>query len=365
MKKRKQLFIKKLLGLLLVMLIIFSCESITTQAATGTALKLSSSRSPIKTYIISTSNISCYTSSSLSVRGTVTAGKSNTAYIAPSDDVYIVQADTKNFKWAKVTYPVGNKRYTAYIALSKLTSNNSSHKKTTASAKVMTYKRANSSTGASSMYISKGESVYLVATSGSYYQVIYPCSGGWRMAYVTKSNYDKYLGGHTNSCKTKSSSSVSSYSLSGNVITLKGKRLYEYPIGTKVPSSSYYFNVNGKSTYVGATQCYGFACYCEQKLYGSCWHTNSSHFPNVNGSVNVKPNASTLKTLITKAGAGAHLRSKNGHSMIIADVTSSGFTVIDANANRNCKVELRTYTWNSYLSSYFGKSGIRFIEIHV
>lgn len=208
---------KKLLSVLLAImtvLTIFSFSTVNAQAATYTAFNQVSSSKPMKTYILSTSNIPCYTSSSLKTRGTVTAGKSSTAYIAPSDDVYVVSVD-KSFKWVKVTYPVGKKRYTAYIALNKITSNNSSHKKTTAAGKVMTYKRANSSTGSSSMYISKGETVYLVATSGSYYQVFYPCSGGWRLAWVTKTNYNKYLAG--SSTTTTTTTKTNSITVTGYV----------------------------------------------------------------------------------------------------------------------------------------------------
>lgn len=189
----KKSFVTRFLSVVLVIMT-FLVSAISTQAASHTAFNQLSNSKPMKTYILSTSNIPCYTSSSLKTRGTVTDGKSSTAYIAPSDDIYVVSVDTK-LKWAKVTYPVGSKRYTAFIALSKITSNNGNHKKTTATSKVMTYKRSNSSTGSNSMYISKGESVYLIATYGSYCQVMYPCSGGWRLAWVTKTNYDKYLGG--------------------------------------------------------------------------------------------------------------------------------------------------------------------------
>lgn len=112
------------------------------------------------------------------------------------------------------------------------------------------------------------------------------------------------------SCKTCYPSSVSSstYSISNNVITLKGVRLYEYPIGSKF-SNSYYCNINGQSVNVKASQCYGFACYIEYKLHGCCWHTSSSHYPNLQGSENVRAlTTSKLKDLITKAGVGAHLR---------------------------------------------------------
>lgn len=226
---------KKLLSVLLAImtvLTIFSFSTVNAQAATYTAFNQVSSSKPMKTYILSTSNIPCYTSSSLKTRGTVTAGKSSTAYIAPSDDVYVVSVD-KSFKWVKVTYPVGKKRYTAYIALNKITSNNSSHKKTTAAGKVMTYKRANSSTGSSSMYISKGETVYLVATSGSYYQVFYPCSGGWRLAWVTKTNYNKYLAG--SSTTTTTTTKTNSITVTGYVSSNKTGTI-------KITGSSSYLN---------------------------------------------------------------------------------------------------------------------------
>lgn len=196
---------KKLLALLLSLITISStlCMATTAQAASSAAFDKITASKPMKTYILSTSNIPCYTSTSLKTRGTATAGKSSTAYIAPTDDVYVVDVDD-SLKWAKVTYPVGSKRYTAYIALSKLTSNNSTHKKTTATGKCNTYKRANSSTGASTMYVAKGDTVYLVATSGSYYQIMYNCSGGWRLAWVTKTNYNKYCGGGGSTSSTTS-----------------------------------------------------------------------------------------------------------------------------------------------------------------
>ncbi len=407
MTHSKQKFSTRVLSIIFMLVSVFTAFSVTQTtalAASATAFKQISSSQPMKTYIISTSNIPCYTSSSLSTRGTVTSGKSSTAYIAPSDDVYVISVDTTNFKWAKVTYPVGSKRYTAYIALSKITSNNSSHKKTTATGKVMTYKRANSSTGSSSMYISKGETVYLVATSGSYYQVLYPCQGGWRLAWVTKTNYNKYLNHTTHSyttgynsshphkqykkcsacgysyytgntkkvtsCTTCYPSTSYSYNSSTGVVTINGVSLTEYKVGTTYTSSRY-ASVNGKTIDMKGWQCIGYARYVQTKLYG-CHEYNSNKFTKLSGS-SISPGsvtASNIKSLVQKAGVGAHLRtgtsSNQKHSMIIANITSTGFTVIDANSsskNPN-KIDIRTYTWKSYANSYFGKQGVAYVYVY-
>lgn len=156
--------------------------------------------------------------------------------------------------------------------------------------------------------------------------------------------------------------SQSSYSISNGVLTVKGVQLWEYPVGSAVPSSSYYFNVNGNSTYVAACQCYGYACYIEHKLYGSCYHTNKSHFPNLSGSVNVYPNANQLKELVQRAGVGAHIRTKGGHSMIVIGYDSNGLVIADANASGDYKVEVRSYSWQEYLNRW--SSGIAWIEVY-
>lgn len=379
---------KKIISILLVVVTLFSICAFSVSAATKVnAFDVLTSSKYAKVYTISKSGKTIpYTSKYLSTRGT-TSGASSSAYIDnASDELYLMDAGiTNGVAWGYVSFPIGSgKRRNAYIKLSAITGANYGNSHTYyASSKGKFYcsPRKGGSTS-SSYYVDSGDKVYLLYTSsssGTYCQIMYPVSGNkWRIAWCTYENVKTYLSGvSSSSAQQKALQSLlnrlknngsSSYSVSNNIVTLKGVELYEYPIGSKVPSSSYYFNVNGKSTYVGATQCYGFACYCEMKLYGSCYHTNSSHFPNLSGSVNVKPNASELKSLITRAGAGSHLRTKsggkNGHSMIIANVTSSGFTVIDANANNDCKVELRTYTWEGFLNSYFGRSGIRWIEYH-
>lgn len=212
--------------------------------------------------------------------------------------------------------------------------------------------RSGPSTGYSVLaYMAKGSSVTVLdnkAKTNGFYHVKYGSKTGYASAsYITF---------------TKPVQS-SSYSINGNLLTVKGVAMSEYRIGSTF-ENVYYANVNGRRVYTGAKQCYGYACYIEHKLYGCCWHTANSHFPNLSGSENVTPNASTLKSLIQRAGVGAHLRTKSGHSMVLIGYTDSGFTVADANANGTNRVDVRTYTWSGYLNTSLGRSGFRFIEIY-
>ena len=163
--------------------------------------------------------------------------------------------------------------------------------------------------------------------------------------------------------------SSSTYSISNNVLTVKGITMSEYKIGSKFENSNY-ANVNGKRIYTGAKQCYGYACYIQHKLYGNCYHTANSRFPNLKGSEKVTPKSDQeLKNLIKSAGVGAHLRtgatvSGGKHSMIVIGITDKGFTIADANSDNTNRVDVRTYTWNQYRKSNFGKQGFRYIEIY-
>lgn len=132
--------------------------------------------------------------------------------------------------------------------------------------------------------------------------------------------------------------------------------------------------INGKTVKLGAIQCFGFARYVQSKVYGYNSYANSSKFTKISGSnVSVSSmSASRVKSLITSAGAGAHIRTKSSaHSMIVTQVTSTGFTVIQANGSNNanysghdaCRIGQSTYTWSSYVSSTYGKRGIEYIEV--
>mgnify|MGYP003296726734 CR=1 FL=1 len=128
---------------------------------------------------------------------------------------------------------------------------------------------------------------------------------------------------------------------------------------------------NGKS--LGAVQCYGFARYVQTKLYGVNSYDAPSKFYKLSGSSVAAGalTASKIKSLVQTAGVGAHIRTGGSqHSMIITNITSDGFTIIQCNGSNNqeysgyyaCRIGTYTYTWNSYVSSTYGQRGLSFIE---
>lgn len=132
--------------------------------------------------------------------------------------------------------------------------------------------------------------------------------------------------------------------------------------------------INGRTVKLGAIQCFGFARYVQSKVYGCNSYTNPSRFKTVSGSSVKAGNltASKIKSHISSAGVGAHIRTAgSAHSMIVTNITSSGFTVIQANGTNNdnysgyynCRIGKTTYTWSSYASSTYGARGLQYIEV--
>ncbi len=178
-------------------------------SASTTGFDILSSSNYAKTYTLSSSGKTIpYTNKNLTTRGTTTYGASSSSYIAnSSDELYIMDVGSINGTyWAYVSYPTSSRRVNAYIPLSALTSNNGSHAKTTSTGKFYCSLREGYSNN-SSYYVVKGDTVYLVATSGSKCQILYPISGGkWRLAWCNSSDYQKYCGSVNNT--TNNSNSV-------------------------------------------------------------------------------------------------------------------------------------------------------------
>lgn len=344
---------KKSLSFILTLVMMFGILCSFSTPASAASIDSKYPKKSITGYILATNNKTAiaYSNKSCTNRiGYIYTGDNCTIQEIYSDGVVKVKCPWTGYKNGRVVY-------------SKLLYffQNTSVSVKTATAKTKCYNKSDLKTSLG--YVYAKDKCYIVGTSGNYYQALVPWNtGGYKLCWVSKSAFSNTS--NYNTSGTNSSSSAS-YSVSNNVVTLKGVSLYEYPIGSTVPSSSYYFNVNGKSTNMKATQCYGYACYVETKLYGCCWHTqkkDKNHFPNVDGSKNIKPTASQFKSLIEKAGVGAHIRTGSGHSLIVASINSDGLTIIDANANWDCKVSLRPYTWSKFLSSY---PSIAFIEHYV
>lgn len=227
---------KKALSLILVMITLCSVIAFPASAASTTAFDILSSSNYAKTYMLSSSGKTTpYTSKHLTTPGTVTYGASSKAYIANStDEIYIIDVGYTNGKyWAYVSYPTSSKRVYAYIPLSTITSNNGSHVKTTSTGKFYCSLRENTATN-SSYYVATGDTVYLVATSSSKYQILYPISGGkWRLAWCSASDYQKYCGSTGTSSNNGSTSDtagmtdVTAY-FAGKTITLQSVQNGKY-----------------------------------------------------------------------------------------------------------------------------------------
>lgn len=204
---------RRILSLVLALITICSVIAIPAFAASTTAFDILSSGNYAKTYTLAGSGKTIpYTNSNLSTRGTVSYGASSSSYIDnKADEIYIMDVGcTNGVYWAYVSYPSGSKRVNAYIHLSAITSNNAGHNKTTSSGKFYCSLRENTS-ASSSYYVAKGDTVYLIATAGSKYQILYPISGGkWRLAWCAASDYQKYCGSTGNSGNSGNSGNTGS-----------------------------------------------------------------------------------------------------------------------------------------------------------
>lgn len=217
---------KRIVSTLLVILTLCSVLAVLASAASTDGFDILTSSKYAKTYTLSTSGRTIpYTTKSLSTRGTVTYGASSSSYIAnSSDELYLMDVGCTNGKyWAYVSYPTSSRRVNSYIPLSAITSNNADHTKTSSSGKFYCALREGSS-NSSSYYVAKGDTVYLVATSGTRYQILYPVSGGkWRLAWCDALDYDKYCGApknNTSSGSTSGLTDVTAY-FAGKTITLQ------------------------------------------------------------------------------------------------------------------------------------------------
>ncbi len=194
-------------------------------------------------------------------------------------------------------------------------------------------------------------------------------NGFYKVTYNGKTGYAaaSYITFTKPQTATVTASSKTS-SISGGVLTINGIRMYEYPIGTRYTSSRY-ANVNGKSVDMYGWQCCGYARYIQQKLYGCHYYNNSTRFSRLYKDTSAKNlTASKIKTMITNAGVGAHVRigdaENNGHSFIIISVSSTGFVITDANSDWKNTIRVEEYTWSSYIKSNYGKRSITYIEVY-
>ena len=166
-------------------------------------------------------------------------------------------------------------------------------------------------------------------------------------------------------------------------IGLEGGEYMQFTNANGTPSSSgYYYN----EEYLYGSQCFGFAMYCQNRLFGyNHWSASHKYYNvTINGVDDVPAGQLTVDTLrqfIQASKPGAHLRthpnsSGTAHSLIITEITDTGFSIVQCNGSNNIEygnyksntVGTFTYTWDSYVNgsgtlSTYGKRGIDYIEL--
>lgn len=188
---------KRTLCLLLVFATMCTLFIGSVSAASTTAYDALSSSRYAKVYTLATSGRqTVYTKSDLKTPGNNT-GACNAWIDCAADELRLMDVGVTNGQyWAYVSYPVSSGRRTGYIPLSALTANTHAIK-SVSSGKFYCCPRLGKS-ASSSYYVAGSDVVWLLAVNGSQVQLLYPTSSGYRIAWASKSDYEKYCGSLSN-----------------------------------------------------------------------------------------------------------------------------------------------------------------------
>ena len=172
----------------------------TTEKLNSGLTSLSSS-SYAKCYTITDGRYNVYTSSSLSTRG-YEGTASASAWTGENDEIWVIGVgiNSSGTAYAKIKYPIGDERYTAYVPLhSTLVPGSLTGSYRTATAKVSGFSdRPGGTVYYNSYYVESGEKVYLLSQQNGYSQILYPTSNNaWRIAWCTDSIYNSMFKAQT------------------------------------------------------------------------------------------------------------------------------------------------------------------------
>ncbi|MBQ7168695.1 MAG: putative Ig domain-containing protein [Synergistaceae bacterium] len=144
-----------------------------------------------KSFTLTSGRYDVYTDSSLTTK------LSSTAWTGENDEDYItgVGKNSSGTVYARISYPVGSTRKTAYVSLKKVFVQGTINEegKKAKNRHYGLYKRRNS--GKNSNYgVDAGDTVYRLTDDGSWVQILYPTSGSvWRIAWLTKADYNTMM----------------------------------------------------------------------------------------------------------------------------------------------------------------------------
>lgn len=300
---------------------------------------------PYYCYTLSTENVTVYKDKSLKTKyGTIYGN---------SDEVQVINI---NGSVAKVKYPVTNK-YKKVISYKKgyvnknvITKGTLSNDRTMTSPKQITsYRRSDGKV--SYGYISKGDKVWLLTTSGSYTQVLYPISKGYKIAWV-KTN------------ELNGTPSIENSNNDSNETNNKYTEMLDRMMDGTSYNGAYKLNTRYKGEYA-SEQCKGFAKSVHKKLFGynigstkkkpnNYLISYSSSKTTLVGSIKSMSTTSAKKLFIkAKAGDFVQMRRKHGgsHSAIVYSTSSTGITFYEANIDGKNGIVKKTYTWENLCSS--------------
>jgi surface antigen len=308
--------------------------AISASAATTSKLPSLSSSKYIRCYTLASSGkVYAYTSSSLTTK------KSGYWIDCSTDECYIVAVSGNA---VKVSYPIGNgKRSTQWFRRSDFTATNISGSLTTKTitANITSYTRPG---GSSYGYAGKGDSIYVLGTSGNYTQIIYELSSGlWKMGWVktaTLNQSTKTTTTTTNTSKTTTTNKTTTTTTT-NTTTTKTTTA-STSSSTSYKSQTVEVDYAGKvvdtfmgvkclytnESYTSYDTTYCCAAYVKRfysSVYGlSVYNLTSGQTPKVD-------NTSFTRTTSPKPGDICYFTSGgSGHWSIVKAVNEDGSTVI-------------------------------------
>ena len=130
-------------------------------------------------YLIGTSNVTVYSDSGLTRRY---------GSVFPSDEITVLYVTSS---YCRISYPTSRGSKTGYIPTSAILTATGG-RVYTAKKKITAYRRPN---GASYGYVAKGDRVTIFGTVGTYTQIKYPVSGGYKYAFISTADANAWLRG--------------------------------------------------------------------------------------------------------------------------------------------------------------------------
>ena len=305
-----------------------------------------STSNTIKCYLKDAKNAPTYTSTTLKT-------KSGSVYTDDEITIRKIGQNSSGEWYAYINYPLTSTGGTknAYVYLSAITDSKTGGTLKTATAKIGTvYKRAGTTVYKGS-YVSKGDSVYVLGTSGSYTQIMYPVSSGWKIAWIKTTTANSYLVNIGVYKQTDSRWASVSYGYSDTKGTVKATigsggcgilaltNAVYYLNGKFVPPAtiaSYSVNngyrVNGVGTSYGLYKAFASRY---GSTYGFSYVTNTTSW-------------ATLRTNLNKGYVA--ICHKSGHIMAIVDYNSSTgkYLLLDSYPSSSRGTASTGYIWATY-----------------